>query len=92
MTHTKPLQFWELSMLSVETLRQNLYSNISLTVYDENKMAVAVILPYNKFMQIQEALLECESQLEILSKTDSVKEMLDALQKLREKGIRRLTG
>ena len=79
-------------MLSVETLRQNLYSNISLTVYDENKMAVAVILPYNKFMQIQEALLECESQLEILSKTDSVKEMLDALQKLREKGIRRLTG
>jgi len=55
-------------------------------------MAVAVILPYNKFMQIQEALLECESQLEILSKTDSVKEMLDALQKLREKGIRRLTG
>jgi len=92
MTHTKPLQFWELPMLSVETLRQNLYSNISLTVYDENKMAVAVILPYNKFMQIQEALLECESQLEILSKTDSVKEMLDALQKLREKGIRRLTG
>jgi len=92
MTHTKPLEFWELSMLSVETLRQNLYSNISLTVYDENKMAVAVILPYNKFMQIQEALLECESQLEILSKTDSVKEMLDALQKLREKGIRRLTG